>query len=294
MIQEMMSLHSKVSIVSYSPHTFKETHHWLKASVILNSDKRLFYESKIYSGYGNKSNARILVKSFLEKNIKNYDISSDDKKIIFDGWEALCDKFAKPVFFEKSPQYLNEWAALSLILEWMSKTNFDVKIIGLVRNPVGVINSAKKLFGSKPKVRQYRWLNTYKNLIVFKSLIKENQFKLVKYEDIVVNPNKIANEICDFIGINYEKNMIINIINKQNKVNNIGSKFKLDKSVELLARFYGYTDKELKFIYSEDNLFNQKSLNLILPLKKIKNIIYYRFFVPLKEKISIIINQPKD
>ena len=288
MFQEMMSLNSNVCTVNYSPHTYKETHHWLKASVILNSDKRLFYENKIYDGYGSKKNAKILIKSTLLKNLKNYRFWSDDKKMIFDGWEALCDKLAQPVFFEKSPQHLNEWGALSLLLEWINMTKYDVKIIGLVRNPIRVLNSAHNLFGSNPNIRQYRWLNCYKNLILFRSLVKTNQFKLVKYEDILIDPRKNVKDICDFVGINYEASMIKNIALPESNKNEFSVKFKLHEPIIRLAKYYEYSNDDLEFNFKEENSSKLKFFRLIFVIRKFKNRLYYRVFVPLKEKISII------
>ena len=122
----------------------------------------------------------------LKKNISKFNTKVCDEDLIFNGWEELCNKFCKNVFFEKSPQYLANWASLSLILKWMKKTNYDVKIIGLVRNPQSVQYSAQKLFGTDPKKRQFAWLKSYKNLIAFKNLIDHNNYLELKYEDLVI------------------------------------------------------------------------------------------------------------
>mgnify|MGYP001441820301 FL=1 len=76
-----------------------------------------------------------------------------------------------------------------MLLEWVQQTTkYNVKIIGLVRNPLAVQYSAFKLFRTLPQKRQFDWLHIHKNLLAFKSLLDEEQFQLVRYEDIVDAP----------------------------------------------------------------------------------------------------------
>ena len=218
MLQQSICSHPKVQTVKYSPHTYLETHHWLKAAVLLGLEPKLFSNGKMYNNYGSKQNARIYLESEILGNIANFQIPKDNKKLIFEGWDALCDKFAQPVFFEKSPQHLAHWAAVSLFLEWAQKTKkYNVKIIGLVRNPLSVLYSAFKLFRSKPYKRQFSWLNIQKNLLVLDSILNKNQFQIYRYEDIIDNPEKKLNEICDFIDIEHDKIMINKIHGKSIK-----------------------------------------------------------------------------
>ena len=204
MFQDALCTHPKVQTVEYSPHTFLETHHWLKAAVLLSVNPSLFSSGKTYKNYGSRKNARIYLESELKGNLPDYEIPKDDKQLVFEGWEALCDRFAQPIFFEKSPQHLAHWAALSLLLEWAQQTKkYKVKIIGLVRNPMAVQYSAFKLFRTLPRQRQYGWLNMHKNLLACKSLLREEQFQLIRYEDIVDTPETTLTEICNFIGVVY-------------------------------------------------------------------------------------------
>ena len=190
MLQNSLCQHAKIQTVAYSPHTYLETHHWLKGAVMLKSNNMLFSNKISYRGYGSRKNAKIYMIDLLKKNIPKFNTKVSDEDLIFKGWEMLCDKFCKNIFFEKSPQYLANSASLSLILKWMKKTEYDVKVIGLVRNPQSVQYSAQKLFGSDPEKRQFAWLKSYKNLISFKNLIKYNNYLELKYEDLVDHPKK--------------------------------------------------------------------------------------------------------
>ena len=286
MLQNALCSHEQIQTVNYSPHTYLETHHWLKAAVLLNKDKSLFSNGRQYKNYGSRKNARTYLEDELKGNLPGFIIPKDDNELVFQGWDALCEKFANPIFFEKSPQYLAHWAALSLLLEWSQKTTkFNVKFIGLIRNPLAVQYSAFKLFRSKPNKRQYGWLNIYKNLIFFKSLSTKNKFHLVKYENIVDNPKKELNSICDFIGIKFDAGMLNEIHgNSKTKWNDdIYFNLNLSPSVIQLAKFFGYTDSELsnnnnrKLTFSESILWHLKTIIL-----KFKNKLMNRLIVPLK------------
>lgn len=249
MLQNALCAHPKVQTVEYSPHTYLETQHWLKAAVLLGVHPSLFSNGKTYKNYGSRKNARIYLESELKGNLPEYVIPKDDKRLVFDGWEALCDRYAQPVFFEKSPQYLAHWAALSLLLEWMQQTKkYRVKIIGLVRNPLAVQYSAFNLFRSLPKKRQYSWLNSHKNLLAFKSLLREEQFHLIRYEDIVDDSEVILKSICDFVGIKYYPSMALKI-HGNSKIkwqNDPYFTLILDPAVLEIAKSFGYAANVLE------------------------------------------------
>ena len=293
MFQDALCEHPKVKTVEYSPHTYLETHHWLKAAVLLNVDASLFSKGKIYKNYGSRKNARTYLKAELEGNLPSYTIPKDDKQLVFDGWEALCAKYAQPIFFEKSPQHLAHWAALSLLLEWVQQTKkYKVKIIGLVRNPLAVQYSAFKLFRTRPYKRQYDWFDTHKNLLALKGLLSEEQFHLIRYEDIVDAPETTLTIICNFIGIEYDSSMAHKIHgNSKTKWNNDPYfTLNLDSSVTQMANKFGYEASVLKnnntnkisawklFVWNIDTMFI-KTKNRIL------NRIALPFLLKIKKKI---------
>ena len=291
MFQDALCAHHKVQTVEYSPHTYLETHHWLKGAVLLDFHRSLFANGKNYKNYGSRKNARIYLENELIKNVPNYKIPKDDKDLVFEGWEALCESFAKPIFFEKSPQHLAHWAALSLLFEWIQQTKkYKVKIIGLVRNPLAVQYSAFKLFRTLPDKRQYGWLCVHINLLAFKSLLIEDQFKLIRYEDIVDAPEKTLTAICNYIGIEYVPSMALKIHgNSKTKWNNDHYfNLILDPAVIKMAHSFGYAANVLEnnntskitswelFIWNIDTMFI-----------KLKNIILNRLLMPMLLKFKL-------
>jgi len=292
MFQDALCAHPNIKTVDYSPHTYLETHHWLKAAVLLGQNPSLFSNGKTYKNYGSKKNARIYLEAELKGNLPNYIIPKDDKQLVFEGWDALCDQFSQPVFFEKSPQHIAHWAALSLLLEWVKQTTkYNVKIIGLVRNPLAVQYSAFKLFRTLPQQRQYDWLSMHKNLLAFKALLANDQFHLVNYEDIVDNSQTRLADICNFIGIEYNVAMSSQIHGNSKRKWNDDPYFtvNLDPAVIQMAQEFGYKDAVLQ----NDNTKKLSNWKLLVWkintfTLKLKNKIINKIVAPilLKQKIK--------
>jgi hypothetical protein len=291
MFQDALCAHPKVQTVNYSPHTYLETHHWLKGAVLLRVNPSLFSNGKTYKNYGSRKNARIYLENELKGNLPTFETPKDDKKLVFEGWEALCDRFAQPVFFEKSPQHLAHWSALSLLLEWAQQTRkYKVKIIGLVRNPLAVQYSAFKLFRTLPNQRQYDWLNIHKNLLAFKSLLHEDQFQLIRYEDIVDAPETTLTAICNFIGIEYDREMASKIHGNSKTKWNDDPYFTLtlNLAVTQMANTFGYKASVLE----NDNTKQLSNWNLLVwnsntMLLKGKNKLINRFILPILLKLKL-------
>ena len=246
-LQEEICRHGDIRHVDTSPHTYFETHHWLKAAVILARPPALFSGGGIYSGYGSAANARAYMRTTLETNIPGYVCPDNDEAMVFEGWERLCRHFATPVFFEKSPQILAHWAALDLLHEWMARTELSVKIIGLVRNPLAVQYSAQELFMTEPEARQFGWLEIQKNLLSFSSMLPRSQFHMLRYEDMIHDPEASLSRLCEFIGVNDDSaigsGIHANSVEKWRKDSNYT--LQLDPAVTRLAMAFGYTKEDL-------------------------------------------------
>lgn len=247
MLQDELCKHSGIRHVDYSPHTYFETHHWLKGSVVLKRPNVLYSGFRQYAGYGSRENARTYLIDTLQGNIHDYEPPKNDEELILGGWEALCKTFAQPVFFEKSPQILAQWCALSLLLEWIHRTDMEVKIIGLVRNPLAVQYSAHELFSSDAERRQFSWLNTQRNLLTLQSMLSPDVFRLVRYEDIIADPKQGLADLCDFIGVEYEDEIgaAVHTSSKEKWMANENYTLQLDPSVRQVAKAFGYQDLEL-------------------------------------------------
>ena len=245
--QKEFCRHRDVRTVDYSSHTYLETHHWLKGAVMLQRPPRLYSAGQVYAGYGGARNARTYMIDTLRGNLPEFDTDRDDRALIFDGWEALCTEFSKPVFFEKSPQILSNWAALSLLLEWKAQTAFDVRLVGLIRNPLAVQHSSEKLFGSPPDVRQFGWQQTYCNLLTLKSMLPEDQLRIWRHEDILAEPKAQFAEICRFVGLDPDPEMGATVTSRtQDRWRaDPDYRLRLDPVVRQIAAAFGYGDDDL-------------------------------------------------
>ena len=247
LFQRELTRHQDVQGLSYSPHTYLESHHWLKAAVILQLPAEKFSSGKVYPGYGSRKNARAYMIDGIHGNVHGFQTPMDDKSLVYEGWEALCTAFAKPVFFEKSPQHLANRGALELMLDWISKTDFDVKIIGLTRNPMAVMYSAKELFHTPPEKRQQGWMEIQENLNWIKGKIKPEQFLHVKYEDMISKARDTFNMVFDFIGV--EDDPAIGSTAHPRSLNRWVQdpyfNFRLSDSARAMAADYGYTDEDV-------------------------------------------------
>lgn len=245
--QEELCNHPAVKHVAYSPHTYFETHHWLKAACILKQPKHLFYGHKVYNGYGSRMGARQYLIDCIRGNVPDFAVPDDDETLVFEGWEALCRQFARPVFFEKSPQYPQQWAALDFILKWLARTAFDVRFIGLIRNPMAVMYSARELFFTDPFERQFAWAHCYRNLLAMQTMVGNERFHFVRYEELIARPQKIFKEICDYIGIEYSDAVGANVHDHsmQKWRNDPAFTLQLHESVMRMADYFGYREADV-------------------------------------------------
>jgi len=236
-----------VAHVDYTPHSYNETHYWVKAACLLDAPSRLFARERWPKSYGSKKDLRNSLEKFLIRNVPEFVVPAGDEELIFEGWDALCEHFAAPFFFEKSPQHPHHWAALELMLQWAEQTTKSVKFVCLVRNPMSVMYSAQELFRTNPWERQYSWFEAYRNLLLFRELLGEGMFLVSRYEDLVSDPASEFKKICDFAGISFDGASATAAHKKSLQKWQQDREFQLvlDDSVARLARYFGYSDDDL-------------------------------------------------
>ena len=245
--QSELIAHPDVRGLDYTSHTYLESHHWLKAAVMTGQPARLFSGGVPYPGYGGARNARTYMIDTVRGNIPDFVPPADDHALIRDGWEALCTRFAAPVFFEKSPQVLANWAAVSLLLNWMEETTFDVRLVGLVRNPLAVQHSSQKLFGTAPYDRQFGWAEIHRNLLALRQMLPPERLMLIRHEDIIADPQASFARVCDHIGIAPTPDMGSSITDRTQDRWRTDTDYRLtlDPVVIQVARAFGYSDDDL-------------------------------------------------
>jgi hypothetical protein len=247
LFQRELFKHTEINTLKYSPHTFLESHHWLKAAVMLSQDGQGFQGNKVYSGYGTKANARKYMEDCIKGNIHEFIIPSSDEELIFKGWDVLCEKYAQPVFFEKSPQIIAHTAALDLLFEWYQNTEFDVKFIFLVRNPMAIMYSAYQLFYTDPRKRQWGWADLMQNMFEFYERVSASDKIWVRYEDMVDNPSLFFEKVQNFIGlpINEEMGNGAHRESKKKWVNDSNYDFHFDPKIISVINKLGYGGEDI-------------------------------------------------
>jgi hypothetical protein len=75
----------------------------------------------------------------------------------------------------------------------------DLRVVGLIRNPIDTLYSMWQRWRIRPELRQHEWVGAYENL---RSLTQQlgNRMMIVRYEDLVGGGSTIG-EVCDFLGI---------------------------------------------------------------------------------------------
>ena len=84
----------------------------------------------------------------------------------------------------------------------------NTRIILLSRDGRGVLNS--KLKSQIPLKKAVKgWINHYKrSLELFNRYIDNQHILFLKYEDVAIDPSKMLTKVCDFIGVDFEEEMI--------------------------------------------------------------------------------------
>lgn len=214
--------------------------------------------------------------TLLKENLPLYTKPENDEDLIFSGFYELCQKYG-PIFIEKSPHHLHQWAALELMLEARTRIpEVDFLFIGLIRNPMATLYSAWNRRKNVPENHQYEWVTAYTNLLKFKEKAR-NSLHVIRYEDMAQNIGALK-KMFSFIGIPLPKDINQyfhgSSIDKWQRDTNFG--FQLaDKAVELAGQ-YGY----------EPNILANNT-NLLWPYKRACS----RFFVIYMKKIKSIIKK---
>lgn len=231
-----------VQSVSKTRHYENETLYWTKAASILGLPQLPAVDSEVPL---KPERARQDLLRLLKDNLDGFEPPENDRRLVFEGWRALCEKFS-PVFLEKSPHHLYQWSAIELMLECMQSTpDIEFFVIGLVRNPMDTIYSQFARWRTRPETLEHQWLVAYSNLRKLQPLLG-NKLCLLRYEDMVSSLNSMK-QVFDFCGLNVDfpnsYNLHKNSISKWKTDRLFG--FSLSEEVIKLAKGYGYSEVEI-------------------------------------------------
>ena len=127
---------------------------------------------------------------------------------------AYCDHAGKQIPGEKSPY--NEFY-FDLIESWLE--GMDVKFIHMIRNPFDVIASYKHIPSARGRntakkgfvaVSANNWRRSVE-LGLARTYVRPNNYLLLKYEDLVANPEERVGGLCRFLGVTCEKRRMLDM-----------------------------------------------------------------------------------
>lgn len=121
-------------------------------------------------------------------------------------YEKQCLKNEK-YFLDKTPRYY-------FIIPEIIKIFPDAKFIFLFRNPVNVMSSMMQTWSNGRFNKMYAYerdLNFGPKALSEGYEMHKNKSLAIQYEEFVTSPDKFINEICEYLNIDYDENMLLNI-----------------------------------------------------------------------------------
>jgi len=137
---------------------------------------------------------------------------TQENKSIQEVYQYLLDCCGDKILIDKSPTYANDLYTLEnaeLLFE-------NAKYIHLVRHPYSVIDSFTRLRmdklvgeeGNPYKIAENIWYQSNANTLKFFSQIDESKHHLMYYEDLVKNPRQVMENLCNFLEIPFNENVL--------------------------------------------------------------------------------------
>lgn len=242
-LQYLLAKFAQVNHVAHTGHCQHETLFWTKAASILELPQKSMVDSIVPLS---RKQAKDDLVNLLVNNLDSYKPPVDEKELIFNGWQMLCEQY-KPIFLEKSPHHLCQWSALELIMECMERlVDVEFCLIGLVRNPMDTIYSSFKRWKNVPGKLQQEWLVAYKNLLRLKEVMAEKLI-VIRYEDMIKSLSYLY-PVFDFCGVEIEAadNHFLHEKSVRKWRDDKLYGFTLSEEVIALAQSYGYHRSELE------------------------------------------------
>jgi Sulfotransferase family len=229
--------------VVYTRHAQHETLYWTKAASILGRKQIRIPDSEVPIA---PQMALHDLRALLTANLPGFELPPDSGELIFEGWRQLCVRFG-PLFVEKSPHHLHQWAALELLIEAVHRLpEIDFRFVALVRNPMDVLYSMWRLWRADPAKHQHQWRLAYENLRRFQREVA-SPLLVVRYEDLAAHGNA-AGQLIEFLDrpASPAANSYMHAKSLQRWKVDRWFGFQLDGEVERLATSFGYTSADLR------------------------------------------------
>lgn len=155
---------------------------------------------------GNRNYAGIDFKHFQGQFDALFEKAENDKEILLSVIGAFmksidCTGNNKKFWVEKTP-YNNYY--YPIISEWFP----DPIILHMVRNPYDNYFSYKNKNFKNLTTNRFCLDVAFSDKLIKHAQKKINKYKIIQYEDLVINTEEVMHEVCNFIGINFNKTLL--------------------------------------------------------------------------------------
>jgi len=188
----MLSAHSRIYGIPYETGVFLN-------SAINNGQSLTATRRAIVSCYLRMFGKRAKkgFSSFVRNGYLSYARTDFSIITFFKNYLELAGKNNKDIICEKTPRHV-------LRIDRIKKIFPESCIVALVRNGLDVTASIKERRGDFDKAMN-RWIHDNLALLEFQ---KKFPLHIVKYENLIINPEHELREICRYCDIEYEENMM--------------------------------------------------------------------------------------
>lgn len=201
LVCNLLSTHKDVVILIDVIHFFRHIYKKYEPISKKSNLYKIAGELSIYLKY--RKNINIDKKLFLE-NLKQ-----TNPKKYSDLYNSLIQTLLYLIPRKKIlGEYANgEWRNIETFLDF-NKKNIAYQV---TRDPRGMLSSWKKTTfskGYKYLNSIFNWIDSIDYAIKYKKRYSAKRFLLIKFEEVHNNPKKISKKLCNFLGINMDRNML--------------------------------------------------------------------------------------
>lgn len=187
---------------------------------ILILNERIHFFRFVYGKYEplNKKNIEMMLEHqrlrlFYRKGI-DFDVKFLFDRIVRRGltYPVIYDEMMNYFLSQSRKKIWGEYSALS----WREIPEFinffeDSKVIHVYRDPRAVLSSWKKL-SSIPNYAYlnaiFNWIDSANYIKKYRASLSPSKYLAIKYEDIMQNPLKWVDILCQFIGVDFDKSIL--------------------------------------------------------------------------------------
>jgi len=142
-------------------------------------------------------------------DINVYSPTNEDDPEVFSRWALMNNTLLDCIYEVSNGKIMIDSSKRKKRLQLLQRTNhFNLKVIILTRNGLGVSNSIYQIYGNYLKAI-WTWMQSYLVwLFDLQKNFKPEQILWLKYEDYAIDTEGELRRICKFLELDYEEDML--------------------------------------------------------------------------------------